>query len=328
MQAHVIREFGPASVFQSCELPLPAVQPGQVLIRVEATSVNPLDCKLRSGAVPMLAADFPAVLHGDVAGVVVEVGAGVTRFSVGDEVYGCAGGIKGHGGALAEFMPADARLIALKPRSLSFAEAAALPLVAITAWQALIDKAGVGEGDRVLVHGGAGGVGHIAVQLAKWKGAAVFATVSSDKKQELVREFGAHPINYRQSDPAAYVESCTGGKGFDIVFDTVGGDVLNQCFQAAAVGGTVASIGATQSYDLTPVLFKALSLHGVLMLVPMLYGSGAQRHGEILEKLAELADAGHLKPLVDPRRFTFDQVADAHRHWESGDAIGKIVITR
>lgn len=328
MQAFVIEQFGSISVFQTKNISLPIVLPGHVLIRVEATSVNPLDCKIRNGSVPSLSPDFPAVLHGDVAGVVEQVGEGVTKFKAGDEVYGCAGGIKGYGGALADFMLADARLLAKKPSTLSFAEAAALPLVAITAWEALIDRAGISVGRTVLIHGGAGGVGHIAIQLAKWKGAKVYATVSSRRKLEIVEQLGAKGINYRDSNVTSYVDRCTSSKGFDYVFDTVGGDVLNQSFQAAAVRGCVISTSTMQSYDLTPVLFKGLTLHAVLMLAPMLYGFGAERHGEILSEVAKLVDAGLVKPVIDPERFSFAQIASAHQHWESGESVGKIVISR
>ncbi len=172
--------------------------PGHVLIRVAATSVNPVDFKIRAGVVKDIAPDFPAVLHGDVAGVIEVVGEGVNAFKPGEEVYACAGGVKGLGGALAEFLLADATLVARKPKSLSMREAAALPLVSITAWEGLIDRAKVQAGQNVLVYGATGGVGHIAIQLASWAGAKVFATASSDEKMASARELGADVvINYR-----------------------------------------------------------------------------------------------------------------------------------
>ena len=179
MKAQVIRSFGDTSVFQLEEIPVPTVLPGHVLIEVKATSVNPIDTKVRSGAVPAVSPSFPAILHGDVAGIVREVGEGVTEFRPGDEVYGCAGGFKGTGGALAQFMLADARLLAPKPKNLSMEEAAAIPLVTITAWEALFDRANLQAGDEILIHGAAGGVGHVAIQLAKWKGAKVYTTASN-----------------------------------------------------------------------------------------------------------------------------------------------------
>ncbi len=165
MIVQAIAQFGEPSVFQTMDLPRPEVILGHVLIRVAATSVNPVDFKLRKGAMPSIALDFPAVLHGDVADVIEEVGEGVNAFKPGDEVYGCAGGFKGMGGALAEFMLADANLVALKPKTLTMKEAAALPLGAITAWDSIF-RANIQPGQTVLVHAGTGGVGHIGVQLA------------------------------------------------------------------------------------------------------------------------------------------------------------------
>jgi NADPH2:quinone reductase len=191
MKAVAVNNFGPPQVFQVMELPEPELKPGHVLIKVAASSVNPIDFKIRSGAVKGLAPDFPAILHGDVAGIVAAVGAGVTAFKPGDEVYGCAGGVKGLGGALADYMLADADLVALKPASLSMAEAAALPLVAITAWLGLFDRARLEAGQTILVHAATGGVGHIALQLAKQAGAKVFTTGSSEEKLRIGQELGA-----------------------------------------------------------------------------------------------------------------------------------------
>lgn len=191
MKAWVIEQFGNPDVFKEVNLPVPEVPTNHVLIHVAATSVNPVDYKIRQGAVKEIAPDFPAILHGDVAGVVESVGEGVYGFKVGDEVYACAGGIKGMGGALAEFMLADARLVAKKPQSLGMRQAAALPLVSITAWEGLRDRLQLQVGQTVLVHGGTGGVGHVGVQLAKLAGAKVFATVSSDEKAQIVKTLGA-----------------------------------------------------------------------------------------------------------------------------------------
>ena len=177
MQAIVIEQFGQPNVFESIDLPMPEILPHHVLIRVAATSVNPVDTKIRQGVVADIAPDFPAVLHGDVAGVIAAVGDGVDTFAVGDEVYACAGGVQGTGGALAEYLLADANLVAHKPKSLTMAEAAALPLVSITAWEGLIERAQLQPGQSVLIYGGTGGVGHIGIQLAKWAGATVYALV-------------------------------------------------------------------------------------------------------------------------------------------------------
>ncbi|NET36464.1 MAG: zinc-dependent alcohol dehydrogenase family protein [Cyanothece sp. SIO1E1] len=329
MKALVIERFGAPNVFQMADLPRPEVAPHHVLVRVAATSVNPVDMKIREGAIAGIAPDFPAVLHGDVAGVIEAVGEGVEGFKVGDEVYACAGGVKGTGGALAEYMLADARLVAHKPPSLTMAAAAALPLVSITAWEGLIDRAQVQPGQKVLVYGGTGGVGHIGVQLAKWAGATVYALVSSDEKGAIARNLGADvTINYRQTPIEEFVAEHTDGQGFDIVFDTVGDDNLQNAFKAAKLNGTVISTVSCSQQDLTLLHIKGLTLHLVYMLIPMLSGINRARHGEILSEVARLVEAGQLRPLLDAQSFPFTEVAAAHAHAASGAAIGKVTLTQ
>lgn len=321
-----LTQFGDVSNFTIMDAPTPAVAPGRLLIRVVAASVNPVDTKFRKNG-PPIAPALPAVLGCDVAGVVDAVGDGVDGFRVGDEVYACAGGVRGQGGAYAEYLLADARLVALKPKTLSLREAAALPLVSITAWEGLFDRARLQAGETILVHGGAGGVGHVALQLAKLTGAKVFATVSSPAKAEIARGLGADEvINYREETVEQYVARATGGRGFDVVFDGIGAANLPNSLAAAGVGGRVASIVTSGQQDITAMHAKGLTLHAVFMLVPMIYDVGRERHGRILRELAAHVDAGRVKPLIDPRRFTLDQVPDAHRHLESGQAVGKIVI--
>lgn len=329
METQLITRFGEPEVFTQDEMPRPRIGGRDILIRVEATSVNPVDVKIRGGMLPPIAPDLPAVLHGDVAGVVEEVGENVAAFARGDGVYACAGGVKGLGGALAEFMIADPDLVAPKPRSLSMAEAAALPLVGITAWDGLIDRARVQAGQLVLVHGGTGGVGQIGIQLAKHAGATVHATVSIEEKGRIARELGADAvINYRDESVADYVAERTAGRGYDVVFDTVGGDNTDHAFEAAALNGTVITTSSSQAYDLSPMHAKGLTLHVVFMLIPMLHNLDRARHGAILRSLARLVDDGAVRPLVDRRRFSFQDVGAAHRLLESGDALGKVVVTR
>lgn len=328
MKATIIKEFGDSAVFTTADLPKPAVDKGQVLIRVEASSVNPVDYKIRRYA-PPFAPDLPAVLHGDVAGVIEAVGEGVENFQPGDAVYGCAGGVKGHGGALADYMLADARLIAKKPESLDFGAAAALPLVVITAWEGLIEKANIQPGQRVLVHGGTGGVGHIALQLAKWRGAQVTATASTPEKLQTAKALGADEgVNYREESVVDYVNRLTNGEGFDVVFDSTGGANLPNSFAAATLNGTVVTPSASHTYDLSIMHAKGLSLHVVFMLLPMLKDVGRERHGAILHEVARLVDAGQLKPLMDTEHFSFSQVAQAHDRLEQKKAVGKIVLLR
>lgn len=329
MQAFVINQFGPTDIFEQVELPTPKAGKGQLLVAIAASSINPLDYKIRRGDFPGFTHDFPAILHGDFAGTVSAVGEDVTGFAIGDQVYGCAGGVRGRQGALADFMQVDAALVAHKPANLSMAEAAVLPLVAITAWEGLIDQADIQPGDRVLVHAGTGGVGHIATQLAKWKGAQVFTTVSSPEKAALSREYGADiTIDYRSITVEQYVEQYTGGRGFDVVVDTVGGATFEQSLLAARVGGTIISVLALGKLDLTLAWARKQSIHCVNMSWPMATGIGMQQHGFILGQIAQLAESGRLRPLLDPQSFDFSRIAAAHAYAESGQAVGKISLTR
>jgi NADPH2:quinone reductase len=325
MKAMIIKTHGDASLFEETDIEPSPLKPGYVQVRVMATSVNPVDCKIRALGLP-LGPELPAVLHGDVAGIVESVGEGVAAFSPGNRVFGCAGGVKGEGGALGELMNCDADLLAAMPQSLDFVQAAALPLVSITSWEGLIDKARIQPGQTVLVHAGTGGVGHVALQVAKAKGAEVFATVSNDTKAAIAQKLGATPVNYRTSPVEAYVAEHTKGVGFDVVYDTVGGDNIPTSWAAARPGGTVISCQSNSTHDMTPIHLKSLTHAGVLMLLPLLTGNGRAHHGEILREVASLVDKGQLSPLIDERIFTLDQAADAHRHWESGAATGKIVI--
>lgn len=327
MKAMAITGFGGVDVFKEIELPLPKIKPGHLLIKVMATSVNPLDYKIRQGHLPSLVKSFPHILHGDVAGIVEQVGDGVASFSVGDEVYGCAGGLLEMDGALAEFMLVDQDLIAHKPKSLSFLDAAALPLVSLTAWEALVTYANLQKNQSVLIHGGTGGVGHLAIQLAKCLGANVFTTCSSPDKMELAKQLGADVvINYKEESVETYVKKHTAGEGFEVVFDTLGEDNLPKCFEAACLFGKVVSIMAAGNYDLSPAFFKGLSIHTVMQPLPLLTGKKRKEYGQILKNIAALVDEGKLKPLVDKNKFTIKEVAAAHTYLEQGHAVGKVVL--
>jgi NADPH2:quinone reductase len=330
MKAIVINQHGDSQVFEDLELPDVIARPGHVVIDVRATSVNPVDTKIREGSEGTAGLTFPAILHMDVAGVISAVGEGVIGFNVGDEVYGCAGGVVGIPGALAEQMEADAKLIALKPKSLSFGEAAALPLVSITAWEALVDRASIKPMDDVLVHGGTGGVGHIAIQLAKAMGARVTTTVSTPEKAAIAKKLGADEVVfYNAETPEQYTQRITGGKGFDTVFDTFGGQVLQNSLKAAKLKGHVISIIGYDTYDLTDMHFKGLKLDLVFMPIQIIHNVEREHHGDILRRVAALVDQGLVKPLIDQRYpFTRQGAGAAHDRLESAKAIGKIVIAR
>jgi len=326
MKASTITSYGETATFEIAELPKPTATAGHVVVRIMASSVNTVDTMIRSmGADLPLSPALPAVLGMDFAGVVEEIGEGVTAFAVGDEVYGCAGGLADLQGALAEFMLADAQLIAHKPKSISMREAAAMPLVGITAYEGL-ERAGITAGQKVLVQGGAGGVGHLALQLAKHFGADVYGTGTGDTQLSVINGYGATAIDFATTKIADYVAQYTGGAGFDVIFDTVGGANMTNSFEAAALNANIASTVGLLEIDLSPAHFKGLSLHIIFMLLPMLSGQGRAKHGEILTKLAEIVDAGAMKPLLDETTFDLDHVGDAYDRLTSGKAIGKVVV--
>ena len=327
MKAILLAEHGSSDNFSFVEVKEPERIDGHVVIKVCASSLNPVDCKIRSGMLGAIGPELPGILHGDVAGIITEVGNGVDDFKVGDEVYGCIGGFKGMPGVLSEFALADTLLLARKPRNISMAEAASLPLVGITSWNALIDRGNITADQKVLVHAGTGGVGQFAVQLAKAMGAETHNTVSSERKAKIVKDLGANAaINYNEFSVQQYVTKYADGIGYDLVFDTVGGSCLDQSFCAAKEHRTVVSIAARSEHDLTPVHTKSLSLHVVFMLLPILRNTGRESHGEILTKISDLVEQSKIKPLLHEQRFSFEEVGRAHESWESGNAIGKIVL--
>jgi len=303
----------------------PTLAYGQVLVRIHASGVNPLDTKIMKGAAPHARHPPPSILGLDLAGIVAAVSPEITAFHTGDEVFGMTGGVGGHPGSLAEFAAVDARLLALKPVNVGMREAAALPLIFITAWEGIVDHAHVASGQTVLVQGGAGGVGHIVVQIARAFGAQVFATCSPESKW-IPERFGATPIDYRTTPVEEYVDEHTQGRGFDIVYDTVGGPALDASFKAVKRSGHVVSCLGWGTHSLGPLSFRAATYSGVFTLLPLLTGVGKERHGEILREAARLVEEGKLMPIVDPRRFTFASAADAHAAVEAGTPGGKRII--
>lgn len=298
---------------------------GEVLIRVAASGVNPLDTKIRAGAAGHAKQLLPAVLGIDVAGTIERTGAGVGHLAEGDEVYGMAGGVGGLQGSLAEFMIADANLIARKPANLSMAEAAAMPLSIITAWEGLVDRAGTCAGQSALIHAGAGGVGHMAVQLAVALGASVHATVSPEKSA-IVAGYGAMPINYIEQTPDEYMKLSPDGLGWDVVYDTVGGATLDASFTVVKkYTGRVLSCLGWGTHSLAPLSFRGASYSGVFTLMPLLTGMGRAHHGEILYQTAALAVQGKLRPLLNERTFTTSDIEAAHEAVTKG-SLGKVVV--
>ena len=322
MKTYVVEHAG--GPFQALDIATPQPKNGQVLVRICASGVNPLDTKIRAGEGAHAKQPLPAVLGLDMAGVVVAIGEGVSAFHLEDEVYGMVGGVGGLPGTLAEFVVADATLLAHKPKTLSMRESAAMPLVTITAWEGLVDHAGVHTGQTVLVHAGAGGVGYAAIQIALAYGAKVFTTVSEDKRS-IVEASGAIAID-RHALPKDYIAEHTGGEGFDIVYDTLGGVVLDASFEAVRrYTGRVVSCLGWGAHSLAPLSFRAATYSGVFTLMPLLTGVGREHHGQILREAAGLADRDQLKPLLAEHHYGQEDIGSAYDLVAKGSK-GKVVL--
>ncbi|AZF19079.1 NADP-dependent oxidoreductase [Pseudomonas sp. R3-52-08] len=313
------------------EVPDPAVGVHDVLVQMHATSVNPLDSKIRTGAFKLiLPYRFPLILGNDLAGVVVRTGAAVTRFKPGDEVY--ARPPEARIGTFAELIAVHEDALALKPSNLDMAQAASIPLAALTAWQALVETGQLKKGQKVLIHAGSGGVGTLAIQLAKHLGAFV-ATTTSTANVEWVKALGADVvIDYKQQDFAKEL------RDFDVVLNSLGTDVLEKSIKVLKPGGQLISLSGPP----TAQFAQAQGLPWVLGQVMRLFSSGVRRKarkqgvsygflfmhadGVQLQKITSLIEAGVIKPVID-RSFPFTSTAEALRYVEQGRAKGKVTIT-
>jgi NADPH2:quinone reductase len=329
MKAVLMPTIGEPEVLTVQQIPEPKIQtPGQLKVQVKAAGVNPIDTKLRSRGV-FLPEGLPAVLGCDGAGVVVETGNGVQGFQPGDEIWYCSGGLGGPLGNYAEFTLVDEAVCSLKPKTLAFEPAAAGPLVLITAWEALFDRARLQAGQTALIHAGAGGVGHVAIQLAKSVGARVLTTVSSGDKAEFVKGLGAdEAIIYPEEDFVEAVDRLTDGQGADVVLDTVGPKVFQQSIPAVAhYGDLVTLLEPGSEMNWKEARNRNLRIAFTLMLTPMLQDLPQARahHGQILAECGKLIEAGRLRIEV-AQCLSFEQAAEAHRLIEGGHTQGKLVL--
>lgn len=300
----------------------------EVKVRLKAAGVNPVDTKIRRNGL-LYDKPLPAVLGCDGAGEVVGTGSAVSQFQPGDKVWFCHGGLGREQGNYAEYTVIDQRWASLMPETNSFTEAAALPLVLITAWGGLFDRGGLQAGQTVLIHAGAGGVGHVAVQLAKLKGARVITTVSSEQKAEFVKALGAdEAILYTQGGFADAVNTLTGGKGADLVFDTVGAEVFKESIPATAYFGRLVTLLDPGELSLAEARLRNLLIGFELMLTPMLRDlpEARDRHVEILKQCAQWLEKGLLKTHIS-RQLPLAEAAKAHELIETGHSTGKIVLT-
>lgn len=331
MKAFVLTRYGDRSASEMRDMPIPVARPGEVLVRVRAAGLNPVDFKTRAGMLRIVTPyRLPAIMGNELAGTVEAVGAGVTNFAPGDRVF--ARTAKDAMGALAEYAVVPANLLARVPDRLDFATAAGIPLAGLTALQALRDELHLGPGSRVFIPGGAGGVGTFAIQIAKWLGAHVITT-ASPRGRALVERLGADEvIDYTTQDFANYVRRVDG------VFDLIGGDTLTQSFGVVRRGGTVVTVaGLPEPQTALKDLGRGYGLAALFWLASLplrlrARAKGARYRflfmhpsGSELAELAELVDDGRLEPIVD-RIFPFDQTAEALDYLQQGRAKGKVVV--
>ena len=330
MKAVIAEAYGPPEVLEIEDVPVPKVGPNGVLVQVHASSLNPLDWKLREGMLRHIRKFiFPVIWGSDFSGVVTEKGSGVTFFKPGDEVYGFKDGKVGktYRGTHAEYAVVPEKAAARKPPSLSHEEAAAIPLAAVTAWQMLVTTGRLKPGQRVLIQGGAGGVGIFTIQIAKALGAYVAATASS-RNQEFLRQLGADlAINYETERVEDKLSNC------DLVLDGVGKSVWRSSLSVLKRGGKLITLVApTPSLKAGKLRFLASTgtQIAVWMLRAMLAGKRlimfmVESRGGDLDEITKLVDAGKLHPVIE-RSLPLEQIAEAHRLSESGHVRGKIVI--
>lgn len=328
MKAILMTAVGGSDVLQEQQIIEPNLTTAtQIKVRLHAAGVNPVDTKIRKGGLFYPNAKLPAVLGCDGAGEIVEIGANVSDFKIGDKVWFCNGGLGREQGNYAEFTVIEQRWASLMPK-VDFQVAAAAPLVLITAWGALFERGNLQAGQTVLIHAGAGGVGHVAIQLAKIAGANVITTVSSNEKAEFVKSLGADEvIFYNQTDVAAEVNRLTNGRGADLVFDTVGAEVFKLSIPCTAHFGRIVTILDASNLDLSEARMRNLLIGFELMLTPMLRDLDLERDKQValLKKCAEYINSGKLKIHVS-HVLPLSDAIKAHDLIESGHTMGKIVL--
>lgn len=331
MKAVMLTGAGGVDMLKLMDVPDPTIRdPQEVLVRLHAAGLNPVDYKLRrkGGFYPNR---LPLILGCDGAGVVQAVGEAVTKFKAGDEVYFFNGGMGGdEQGNYAELTVVHQDYLAEKPKSLSMVEAASVPLVWLTVWEALFDRYSLKADETILIHGGAGGVGYIAVQIANQTGATVFTTISSQEKAEFAKSLGAAQcINYKEEDFVGSVLNLTGGKGVDVVFDVVGGQVFADSFPATKIYGHVVTLDEINfsKAEAGAAKLRNLSLSYELMLTPMHFKmhEARVRQTSMLHEATRMIDAGQIKTQVT-NVFSLAEIDQAHTIVEGGHSIGKTVI--
>jgi NADPH:quinone reductase-like Zn-dependent oxidoreductase len=330
MKAFLIDRYAKGAALRLGEVPEPELREDEVLVRIHAASVNPVDAKIRDGEFKLvLPYRLPLILGNDAAGVVVRVGSKVRKFKTGDEVYGRPA--KDRIGTFAEFIAINEADVAMKPKNLTMEEAASVPLVALTAWQALVDRANLKKGQKILIHAGSGGVGAIAIQLAKHIGATV-ATTTSTANVDLVRSLGADVVvDYKKDDFENVLQ------GYDVLLNSLGKDTLEKSLRVLKPGGKLISISGPPDPEFARESGSGWLLRQAMRLLSFSIRRKSKRHrvsysflfmkpsGGQLEQIASLIEAGAIRPVVD-RVFPFEKTNEALAYVETGRARGKVVI--
>ena len=330
MRAIVATGLGEPDVLELRSVPLHWPRgPGDVLVRLKAAGVNPADAYFRRFG-PYVRSEGPFIPGHDGAGEVEAVGAQVRRFKPGDAVCFCDGGIGGDPGTYAEFAVVPSSRLVRKPPHVDFVQAAALPLVAITLWESLYERARVRPGEQVLIHAGAGGTGHIGIQFARLAGARVATTVSTQAKATLAAELGAElVIRYREQDFVAAVKDWTKERGLDVALDNLGAESMQRTFSAMAPYGRVVTLMGTPGDTAEGAAYNGnLTIHNVMMLTPLWRGltTRLRQQADRVQKSMTLLAEGKLRVVID-QVFPMTEAAAAHRYLESGKATGKVVLT-
>jgi alcohol dehydrogenase len=330
MKAFIVDRYGSKDGVRAGEMPEPELREGDVLVQIHAAGVNLLDSKIRDGEFKrILPYRLPLILGNDVAGVVVRVGSRVRRFKPGDEVY--ARPDQDRIGAFAEFISMNEDAVAIKPKRLTMEEAASIPLVGLTAWQVLIERANLKKGQKVLIHAGSGGVGTFAIQLAKYLGAIV-ATTTSTANLDLVKRLGADVvIDYRKDDFETILHD------YDVVLNSLGEETLKKSLRVLKTGGKLVSISGPPDPDFAKDIGSSWILRLVMRLLSYRIRKKAKRHhvtysflfmrasGDQLREIASLIDSGIIRPVVD-RVFPFESTKEALAYVENGRAKGKVIV--
>jgi NADPH:quinone reductase len=325
VRAAVLHTYGGPDVLKIEQRPEPALRDTDILVEVHATSVNPVDTKVRQSGGGG-GRTLPVVLGYDLSGVVVRCGPSVKQWQAGDEVFAAPNLFRD--GANADYVAVDGRSAARKPTTVDHATAASLPLVSQTAWEALHLRARIQPAQTVLIHAGAGGVGHIAVQLARLHGCRVITTAGREESIAFCRDVlhADEVIDYRRTDFAERTRELTNGRGVPVIIDTVGGDVFQKSLECVSVNGQVVTIlGSSTGDSGRGLLYKNATIHYEFMGIPTAHEIEPERPGQILAGIARLVDAGLLKPCVS-HRLPLERVAEGHRQVETSRTIGKVAI--